>query len=79
MAEKKSTNARNPLVGTPVIDTISKCRCAIDWIANVKDDETAGNTDREFGRFLIMQTVVAALQNAEQQLETAPRLEVVNG
>jgi hypothetical protein len=77
MAEKKSTNARNPLEAGDPQSTIENCRDVLDWMASVTDDE--GGCDQ--GRAMVLRTIHEALGSAQAQLEAKarPRVEVVHG
>ena len=77
MAGSKSTVPVNPLVDDHAPGTVSRCRCALAWMRQV--EEPGGNKDWSYGRFLLMGTIVDALEHAEQQLSARPHLEVANG
>jgi hypothetical protein len=65
---------QNPLIGTTPSETISHCVGALNWLNSadtVIDDAFSGtpNDEIQFGRFLLGQCVVAALNHARNEVE----------
>ena len=65
--------ASNPFVGHGPGDTISQVRKGLDVFSQLNRDPAACamSDDLQFGQFLILQTMVLALEAAEQQMEIA--------